>query len=87
MGLYQKYRIEKTDGTVDPNAKYIVLRYDAQSKDPEARTALLHYCQSHRDSSGAFEDPFFKELWDDVIAESKASRQTRENSIDQYDRT
>ena len=82
MGLYQKYRIEKTEGTNDPNAKYIVLRYDAQSKDPTARTALLHYCQLHQDSTGAFEEPFFKELWDDVIAESKASREILANPID-----
>ena len=28
-GLYNKYKIEKTDGTpVDPDAKYMVLRYD-----------------------------------------------------------
>ena len=70
MSLHQKYRVERTDGTpVDPSAKYIVLRYDALSKDPTARTALLHYCQLNQDST----DSFFKELWDAVIAESKAS--------------
>ena len=70
MSLHQKYRVERTDGEpVDPNAKYIVLRYDSQSKDPTARTALLHYCQLNQDST----ESFFKELWDAVIAESKAS--------------
>lgn len=43
-GLYGKYKIEKTDGhTIDPDAKYFVLRYDT---DPHARVALEAYANS-----------------------------------------
>lgn len=39
--LYNKYKIEKTDGTpIDPNAEYFVLRPD---KDPLARKAVRAY--------------------------------------------
>ena len=35
-GLIPKYRIEKTDGSsINPKAKYFVLRYDANMKDKE----------------------------------------------------
>ena len=40
-GLYQKYIIQKSDGTpVDPNADYFVLRLDTDSK---ARAAIRFY--------------------------------------------
>jgi hypothetical protein len=39
--LYQKYHVEKADGTpCDPNAQYFVLRID---KDPHARVAVQAY--------------------------------------------
>lgn len=81
MGLHQKYIIEKTNGPVDPNAKYIVLRYDSESKDPTARTALLHYCQANQNSTGAFDEQFFQDLWNDVIAESKIYRQFNQSNL------
>lgn len=42
--LYQKYKIEKADGTpVDPDAKYFVLRPE---KDAHAKKALETYVES-----------------------------------------
>lgn len=42
--LFQKYRVEKTDGTpVDPTAQYLVLRLDT---DTEARRAAKFYADS-----------------------------------------
>ena len=42
--LYNKYKIEKTDGTpIDPEAQYFVLRIDT---DVHARTALRAYAHS-----------------------------------------
>lgn len=42
--LYNKYRIEKADGSpVDPNADYFVLRLD---KDPHALVAARAYAKS-----------------------------------------
>jgi len=69
-GLYGKYTIGKSDGTpVDPNAKYIVLRYDAGSDDELARMALLRYSTL---GGGAYgDDQFCRELWADVVAESQ----------------
>lgn len=59
MGLYQKYKIEKTDGTpTDPNAQYFVLRLDT---DLKARYALWVYaklCKEH------YEYGLSKELYD-----------------------
>lgn len=41
--LFQKYKIEKTDGTpVDPEAQYFVLRLDT---DPYAREAMWEYIE------------------------------------------
>lgn len=41
MGLYRKYKIEKSDGTpTDPQAQYFVLRIDS---DMAAREALKAY--------------------------------------------
>ena len=50
--LYQKYKIEKTDGTpVDPEAFYFVLRFDT---DAFARAAGWFYAQSIRKSDPQF---------------------------------
>jgi hypothetical protein len=47
-GWYNKYKIEKTDGSkLDPNACYFVLRLD---KDPVARKAMLVYATTVEDS-------------------------------------
>jgi hypothetical protein len=77
--LYNKFKISKTDGTpIDPSAKYIVLRYDSKagnglSEPSLVRAALLHWCQSNRNHDGSYDDPFFQELWDDVVSEAKES--------------
>lgn len=50
--LFQKYEIEKTDGTpVDPEAMYFVLRVDT---DPAARTALATYIKCIQASDPEF---------------------------------
>lgn len=52
--LYNKYRIEKTDGSViDKEAVYFVLRLDS---DPHARTALQAYADSIRAENKEFAD-------------------------------
>jgi hypothetical protein len=51
--LYNKYKIEKTDGTsVDPDAVYFVLRIDT---DPAARAALIAYADACMDNQFAHE--------------------------------
>lgn len=46
LGIYGKYRIEKTDGTpLDPKASYFVLRLDT---DGAAREAMRTYAQEIR---------------------------------------
>jgi hypothetical protein len=43
-GLFNKYKIEKADGSpIDPKAVYFVLRLDT---DPHARAALFEYMKS-----------------------------------------
>ena len=42
QGLYGKFIISKADGSpIDPKAKYIVLRYDADSKDFWSSSAAI----------------------------------------------
>lgn len=44
-GLYQKYRIEKTDGTpTDPKAVYFVLRLDTDLAARRAAATYAHAC-------------------------------------------
>lgn len=53
-GLHQRYRVEKLDGTTDPNAVYLVLRLDRAGTDPiwteACRQAALHLGRSLYDS-------------------------------------
>lgn len=46
-GLRKRYRVEKVDGTTDPNAEYFVLRLDNGGSDPKhitaCRKALMVY--------------------------------------------
>jgi len=50
--LFDKYKIEKRDGTlIDPNAQYFVLRLDT---DYHARVALEAYANSVRESDAEF---------------------------------
>lgn len=46
-GFYPKYNVTKTDGSdIDPNAKYIVLRYDRDDDYGEiTRYLLLIFCR------------------------------------------
>jgi len=50
-GLYQKYNIEKSDGTpVDPKAQYFVLRVDGDEPHIKAsHKALRAYCEHIRE--------------------------------------
>ncbi len=47
-GFYNKYTINKNDGTTDPDADYFVLRLD---NDPHARVAAYHYALSVKDTN------------------------------------
>ena len=65
-GLYQKYIIQKTDGSpVDPMAKYFVLRYDKLDDDfgRFSRRALFEFAR------WAQRVPKFKNLGDDLLNE------------------
>ena len=48
LGIYDKYHVEKTDGTTDPEADYFVLRLDS---DPHARKAAIAYADSIKDEN------------------------------------
>ena len=68
-GLYGKYIIRNASGEpLDPNAKYIVLRYDAESKDgPAARHALIAYARFISQSNIQFSKDLIEEMkkeWD-----------------------
>lgn len=61
-GLYNKYKIEKADGTpVDPKAKYFVLRVD---KDPHARAAMRAYSLSVQKDNPVLALDIGQMLWD-----------------------
>lgn len=47
-GIYDKYHVEKKDGSTDPNADYFVLRLDS---DIHARVAALAYAESIKDQN------------------------------------
>lgn len=47
-GMYDKYRVEKKDGTTDPDADYFVLRLDS---DIHARVAALAYAESIKEKN------------------------------------
>lgn len=63
-GLYGKFIIRKADGSlIDPEAKYIVLRYDANSKDGNcSRAALLKYTSLIKSFNPQFADDLLKEI-------------------------
>jgi hypothetical protein len=68
-GLYDKYLIEKADGTqIDPNARYFILRYD---KDPAAWFALKSYA-GHTHNPELRRDLFaeLRKYWGDHLKES-----------------
>lgn len=57
QGLYDKFIISKADGSpIDPKAKYIVLRYDADNiKDGSAvRVAIRKYAKMIQHTNPAF---------------------------------
>jgi hypothetical protein len=59
-GLKMKYRIEKLSGNpLDPEARYFVLRYDA---DPHAQVALAAYAESVADENPVLADDLRREL-------------------------
>lgn len=47
-GIYDKYEVQKKDGTTDPEADYFVLRLDS---DIHARAAALAYAESVKDQN------------------------------------
>jgi hypothetical protein len=47
-GMYDKYHVEKKDGTTDPHADYFVLRIDS---DIHARVAALAYAESIKEQN------------------------------------
>lgn len=56
-GLYQKYIIQKADGTpIDEEAEYFVLRLD---KDPVARVAVMKYAEEIKKDN--------PQLWRDIF--------------------
>ena len=63
-GLYGKFIIRKADGTpIDPDAKYIVLRYDANSKDGfHSRHAIIAYARTIKAENPIFADDLLKEM-------------------------
>jgi hypothetical protein len=64
LGLFGKYILAKSDGSnIDPEAKYFILRYDADSADREAaRGALLHYAGLVQDSNPQLASDLRKQL-------------------------
>jgi len=61
----RKYWVSKADGSaIDPDAKYFVIRYDAQAEHGAVgRSALLNYCQSLNQSGKC------PELVEDLLAD------------------
>jgi len=63
LGLYKKYRVEKTDGTpIDPNAVYFVLRLDT---DCHARRAINAYIESCQEENPQLADEL-SDILDDI---------------------
>lgn len=63
-GLYGKFLLQKTNGSpIDPEAKYIVLRYDANSKDGNlTRAVLIKYASLIRSFNPQFADDLLKQI-------------------------
>lgn len=64
-GLYQKYTVQKSDGTpIDPNAKYFILRYDKNDDFGKySRRAIFEFAK------WAQRNPEFKQLAEDLLYE------------------
>jgi hypothetical protein len=68
--IRDKYIIQKANGNpIDPEARYFVLRYDA---DPHARRALMAYAISIRRENRELSDDLFDELTDFGMTETEA---------------
>jgi hypothetical protein len=63
-GLFNKFIISKADGSpIDPEAKYIVLRYDAKSSDGAAsRRAIIAYARAISQSDPVFAADLLEEM-------------------------
>jgi hypothetical protein len=63
-GLFGKFIIKKANGSpIDPQAKYIVLRYDADSKDfGPSQGAIRRYAELIKISNPTFAEDLIKEL-------------------------
>ena len=64
QGLYGKFIISKADGSpIDPKAKYIVLRYDADSKDfGPSSAAIRKYAELISTTNLEFATGLIKEM-------------------------
>ncbi len=74
--LYNKYIISKTDGSpIDPKAKYIVLRYDADNiKDGSAaRVAIRKYANMIQHINPAFALDLLKAVDEEYVKELLAN--------------
>ena len=63
-GLYQKYTVSKMDKSpIDPNAKYVVLRYDEDTPYCwDTRTAIRHLAYFIRGYAPKFSKDLIKEM-------------------------
>lgn len=70
-GLYQKYTIQKTNGEpLDPEAKYIVLRYDHKTDEANffaAIEALRVYAKEIEKGLPAFSNQLLLDIIDETI--------------------
>jgi hypothetical protein len=64
QGLFGKFILEKADGSpIDPEAKYIVLRYDSKSSDGVAsRRAIIAYARAISQSDPVFAADLLEEM-------------------------
>ena len=64
QGLFGKFLIQKADGSpISPSAKYIVLRYDAESEDGSAaRHAIIAYARFINQSNPGFSRDLIEEM-------------------------
>jgi hypothetical protein len=72
QGLYDKFIISKADGSpIDPKAKYIVLRYDANNiKDGSAvRVAIRKYAKIIQHTNPAFALDLLKSVDQEYVKE------------------
>lgn len=63
-GLFNKFEVKHADGSpVDLNAKYVVVRYDANSEDGKnGRLALRVYAVGMSHTNKKFSDDLWKEV-------------------------